>query len=337
MAHNPKLNVYILTLNSKKDEFETFRDLFKLKYNSGVTDEDSKVFGKYFQDFLNNIGKDDFRKDDKAKKVLGVAKSVSDETSYSINPMFEQFTIEGVLDGGKYGILREYADIDNKDDKQILDGKKAVLDKFYICLCTPLNSKYGYLLIQSYTEETIQEPLKNFMRQLFLHEDAFYNIIIEPYVPDRFVEKFQKESKVRLFSYTSKVGVSQILREKKIIVKGQAFEVKIELAPIDHTLVPSSDELGEILNVVDRKLFDGHELGSFKKKVYIADKKERKAHYDIEKELSSIKPTIYLEDEGIQVDSVTGLPDFIQIKEFCSKLLIDIKKEFNKKVDIHEF
>jgi hypothetical protein len=337
MAHNPKLNVYILTLNSKKDEFETFRDLFKLKYNCDITDDDRKVFRKYFQDFLNNIGKDDFRKDDKAKKVLGVEKSTSTETSYSINPSFEQFTIEGVLDGGKYGILREYADIDNKDDKQILDGKKAVLDKFYLCLCTPLNSKYGYLLIQSYTEETIQEPLKNFMRQLFLHEDAFYNIIIEPYVPDKFVEKFQTKSRVRLFRYTSKVGVSPILRNEKIIVKGQSFEVKIELTPIEQTFKPNSDELNEILNEIDKKQFDEHELGFFKKKVYIADEKDRKAHYDIEKELSSIKPTIYLEDEGIQVDVETGLPDFQQIKEFCSKLLIDIKNEFNKKININEF
>lgn len=337
MAHNPKLNVYILTLNSKKDEFETFRDLFKLKYNCGIQDNDRKVFERYFQDFLNNIGKDDFRKDTKAKKVLGVAKSASEEKPYSINSSFEQHIIEGVLDGGKYGILREYADIDNKDDKQVLDVKKAVLDKFYLSLCTPLNSKYGYLLIQSYTEETIQEPLKNFIRQLFLHEDAFYNIIIEPYVPDKFIEKFQKESRVRLFSYTSKVGVEPILRDEKIIVKGQAFEVRIELTPVEQSFRPDSEELNEILNEVDKKEFDGNILNKFKKKVYIEDNQKRKANYDIEKELSSIKPTIYLEDEGIQVDTITGLPDFTQIKAFCSKLLADIKNEFNKKVDINEF
>lgn len=337
MAHNPKLNVYILTLNPKKEEVATFRDLFKMKYNCDIKLEDSKVFEKFFADFLNNAGKDEFKNDKKSKKVLGVSKLDKDADNYSISPILDKFIIQGVLDGGKYGILREFADIDNKENKQTLDGKKAVLDKFYICFCTPLNSKYGYLLIQSYTEETIQEPIKDYIKQLLLCEDSFYHTIIEPYVPAKFVEKFKKDAKVRLFSYSSKVGVPEVLRDEKVIVKGQAFEVRIELTPIGQALKPNTEELNELMNAIDNKSFDDFKLNTFKKKVFIEDDKSRKANYDIERELSSIKPTIYLEDEGIKVDENTGLPDFGEIKSFCLSLLDEIKKEFDKKVDIHEF
>jgi len=336
MAHNPKLNVYILTLNKKKEEYETFRDLFKLKYNCLANETDKNIFEKYFSEFLNSIGKDDFRKDNKSKKVLGAFKSSPNEINYSITYDSQKNVIAGVIDGGKYGILREYADIDNKDDKKVLDVKQAVLDKFYICLCTPLNSKYGYLLVQSYTEETIQDSLKNFLKQLFAHEDAFYSVIIEPYVPDKFVDKFQKEARVRLFTYTSKIGVSEVLRNEKIIVKEQAFEVTIGLTPLEQSFKPNSEELDGIFNEFDNMTLQDYKLGDFKKKVFIENEKKRKANFNIEKELSNIKPTIYLEDEGITVDENTGLPDFDQIKKFCAELLEEIKSEYNRKIDINE-
>lgn len=71
MAHNPKLNVYILELNPKKDGVETFRDFFhnKLSLDNGSSDDD--IFKNYFQEFLNGIGKDDFHIDKKSKKVFG--------------------------------------------------------------------------------------------------------------------------------------------------------------------------------------------------------------------------------------------------------------------------
>ena len=40
--------------------------MFKLKYNCSVSvnEDDHTVFGRDFQNFLNNVGKDNFRKDD---------------------------------------------------------------------------------------------------------------------------------------------------------------------------------------------------------------------------------------------------------------------------------
>ena len=57
MALNPKLNVYVVTLNPKeKDTNPTYRDLFKAKYMVDAQITDSDLQDKFFQDFLNSVG-----------------------------------------------------------------------------------------------------------------------------------------------------------------------------------------------------------------------------------------------------------------------------------------
>jgi hypothetical protein len=336
MSHNPKLNVYILTLNSKNDSVETFRDLFKAKYNLTSKDDDRKVFGSYFQDFLNGLGKDEFRKDTKSKKVLGVYKSDEEELNFSIIPHYEEHIIEGVIDGGKYGILREYANIDNKDNKQKLDAKNAVLDKFYILLNTPLNSKYGFLLIQSYTEETIQEPFKDFIKPFFSFENYFFNIIIEPYVPEKFVTKFKEEARIRLFSFSTLMGIGNTLRNDEVKVWDNVFEVTINIKPKE-SIKPDKNILNTVLAKIGVKKFDNKNLEELESKVFIeSGANKRRANFDLNKEIESIRPTIYLEDEGITVNPENSMPDFKAIKEFCFSLIDEVKKEFKKNIDINE-
>ena len=335
MAHNPKLNVYILKLNNQKESVQTFRDLFKEKFNLPLNVEDKDVFETYFQNFLNGLGKKEFKKDIKAKKVIGVIKE--DEDIYSIKPHYEKHIIEGVIDGGKYGILREYANIDKKDEKQKLDEKNAVLDKFYFLLNTPLNSKHGILLIQSYTEETIQEPFKDLIKPFFSCENYFFNIIIEPFVPEKFVEKFKKEAKVRLFSYSTIMGLGNEVRNEKNDIGENTFEVTINIKPLTD-IKPVKEKLNSILSKLGLKKFDSKNLEDLPQKVFIeSGAKKRKAHFNIEKEIASIKPTIYLVDEGINVDKETSLPNFQEIKDFCFGLLVEIYEERYKSREIYEF
>ena len=131
MAHNPKLNVYTLRLNPKDESVETFRDLFKLKYNCDISLSDNDLFTLYFQSFVNGIGDDNFRKDTKNKKVIGTVKNSN--IAIPLFPHDKQY-IDGVIEGGKYGIRREYADTDNKQDKKIIGENNAVLDQYYILL-----------------------------------------------------------------------------------------------------------------------------------------------------------------------------------------------------------
>ena len=331
MAHNPKLNVYTLRLNPKDDSVETFRDLFKLKYNCDTSVSDDDLFTLYFQSFVNGIGDDNFRKDTKNKKVIGTVKSSN--VSIPLFPHDKQY-IDGVIEGGKYGIRREYAD--TEQDKKIIGENTAVLDQYYILLYTPLNSRIGLLLVQSYTEESIQDSFKDFISTFFSCNDFFYNIIIEPFVPQNIVDKYMKETSIRMFSFTTKTALPPSLRDN-VQIKGQTFEVEIKIKPLDEKLNPNAKETFQIIKTVGDKLFDGKPLNEGKAKAYIEDTKKRKANYDIEKEINSIRPTIYLEDAGIVPDETTGLPDFKAIQGYCLQVLQDIKDEFKKKQDIREF
>jgi hypothetical protein len=333
MAHNPKLNVYTLRLNPKDESVETFRDLFKLKFNCDSVVSDSDLFTQYFQALVNGIGDKNFRKDTKNKKVIGTVKS--SDIAIPLFPHDNQY-IDGVIEGGKYGIRREYADTDNKQDKKTIGENNAVLDQYYILLYTPLNSKIGFLLVQSYTEESIQDSFKNFIYTFFSCENFFYNIVIEPFVPQSIVDKYMKETSIRMFSFTTKTALSSSLRDN-VQIKGQTFEVEIKIKPLDEKLRPNAKETSQIIKAVGDKLFDGKPLNEGKTKAYIEDTKSRKANYDIDKEINSIRPTIYLEDVGIVPDKTTGLPDFKAIQTYCLTVLQDVKDEFKKKQNISEF
>jgi hypothetical protein len=324
-------------LKNKDESVQTFRDLFKAKYNLSSANDDT-VFKTYFQNFLNELGKDEFRKDTKAKKVLGAYKSGNGNMNYSISPRIQENIIEGIIDGGKYGILREYANINDKENKQKLDETNAVLDKFYILLNTPLNSQYGFLLIQSYTEETIQEAFKDFIKPFFSYADLFFNMVIEPFVPEKFVDKFEKEARIRLFSYSTILGIGdETLRNNDVKIGEDTFEVTIQIKP-KSKVKADQNTINTLLSKLGVKKFENKPLNDLKKQVYIeSGAKNRKAHFDVEKEIKNIKPTIFLEDEGIEIDDKTSMPNFEQIKDFCSTLLDDVKAEFKKKLDINEF
>lgn len=338
MALNPKLNIYVVSLNPKdKDSAPTYRDLFKAKYFANAETSDYELLNRFFEEFLNTVGKTDFRKDNKSKKVIGVSEYNPENESASINILHDRCVIEGLIDGGQYGILRAYADVDNKTQKTALGTNKAVLDKFYISLCTPLNSNHGFLFVQSYTEATIQEPISSFITDLLKYEDGFYNVCIEPFVPKKFIEKFKRDSKVRMFSYRSKIGISDIMRDEKKLVKGQAFEIEISIKPCEEDFCPGSEEVIAVAEQLAKKKFDDTDLADYKDKiVYIQNGSGHNAHYDIEKEIKSIRPTIYLKDEGVEIDEETGQPNFAQIKRFTLMLLDEVKQEYNSHEEIEE-
>ena len=338
MALNPKLNVYVVTLNPKdKDSHPTFRDLFKEKYHETAAISDEELKKMFFQEFLNKVGKTEFRKDTGSKKVIGVSEYDDKAGTSSLHPLFTRDVIEGIIDGGQYGVLRAYADVDDKAQKTSLGTNNAVLDKFYICLCTPFNSAFGFLLLQSYTEATIQEPVKSFVVDLLRCEERYYGIHIEPFVPKKFVERFKKESKIRMFTYRSKVGVSDILRDNQLLLKEQSFDVEITIRPLEQDFLPGTEQALTLAEQLGAKRFDDVSLSDYSDcSVYIQDKKDRRTHYDVSNEIHSIRPTIYLADEGITVDETTGQPDFNEIKVFTLSLLEEVKREYNGNEEIEE-
>lgn len=324
MAHNPKLNVFIIKLNPRTKEDVTFREFFRQKYHADQSTKDSDVYKLFYADVINALGNKEFNNDLTSKKVIGVSQSDNNSVEFSIREP-EQL-IDGLLDGGPYGLKREYADIADKDSRKQIDTSEAVLDKFYIMLNTPYNQTEGYLLVQSYTESSITESIKKALYKVFMFDDKYFQPDFSPFVPKSFVEKFEKESTVRLFSYDTILGVSPCLRDD-IDSEGRSFNVRIELSPLDKNIRPGTSYMETIIEALGELLFNGKRLSETSRKIYIEDGNKRKVNYDVEKELKSIRPTIYLEDEGISIDPQTGLLNYVAVKEFCLNQLNDIKKE----------
>ena len=331
MVLNPKLNVYVVALNPRdKETAPTYRDYFKSKYSCNGVTSDKQLLERFFKDFLNTIGTADFRKDVKNKKVIGVSEYNAQNEETSITLLSNKHVIHGFIDGGQYGIKRAYANMNRKNEKKDLDVDQVVLDKFYLCLCTPLNSAYGFLFIQSYTEVSVQNPVIRFVKDLLNYKEEYYNVLIWPYVPKQFVEKFKKNSTVRMFTYRSKIGVSDVMRDNKVVLRGQAFEVEVIIKPTEDEFPIGADTTQIIAEELGEKEFDGIGLSEYKsRKVFVKDSNGRNANYDIVKDINSLRPTIYLEDEGVCVDKDTGQPDFEEIKQYVLGLLEEVKKEYN--------
>lgn len=333
MAHNPKLSVYIVTLKPKKtEEQKTFRDFLREKYAGDSMASDGELLQRLFEDFINKVGQDKFNKDDKSKKVIGV----DDGNKPPMTLHSDKWMLDGVIEGGKYGILREFQDTEKKEGKTEIKPNYAVLDKYYILLNPVLNDKYAVLLTQSYTEESIQGPINEFIRELLGGCDNYFKVDMEPFVPKRLKEKYESSATIRMFSFTSPLPLSESLR-KKVTEAAQEFEVEVRIKPVIQKLPINSEGTRKIMQEVSKMTLEQQTLGEGKGRIYTADEQGRNANYDISKDIHSIRPTIYLSDEGITSDEKTGLPDFEAIQKYCHKLLDEIKAERNINQDIYEF
>lgn len=333
MAHNPKLSVYIVTLKPrKKEEQKTFRDFLREKYAGDSMTSDGELLQRLFEDFINKVGQDKFNKDDKSKKVIGV----DDGNKPPMTLHSDKWMLDGVIEGGKYGILREFQDTEKKEGKTKIKPNYAVLDKYYILLNPVLNDKYAVLLTQSYTEESIQGPINEFIRELLGGCDNYFKVDMEPFVPKRLKEKYERSATIRMFSFTSPLPLSESLR-KKVTEAAQEFEVEVRIKPVIQKLPINSEGTRKIMQEVSKMTFEQQTLGEGKGRIYTSDEQGRNANYDISKDIQSIRPTIYLSDEGITSNEETGLPDFEAIQKYCHKLLDEIKTERNINQDIYEF
>lgn len=333
MAYNPKLSVYIITLKpKKKDETKTFRDFLCEKYAGDSTTSEAKLLLDLFETFVNSVGKDEFSKDDKNKRVMGV----DDGQILPLTLSSEEGFFDGVIEGGKYGVLREYADTDKKADKQVILPSNAVLDKYYILLNPVLNNSYAILLVQSYTEVTIQGSITTLIDNLFSGCTSFYKVQIDSFVPNKFMERYKESAKVRMFSFTVPTQLSESLRNT-IQEADQEFEVEIRIKPKSKAMSLDSEGTEKVIREYGRKTLDSQTLDNGNGKIYTVDALGHNANYDIEKEIRSIRPTIYLSDEGITSDPDTGIPDFSVIRTYCRNLLKDIRAERDINQNIDEF
>lgn len=332
MAHNPKLNIYIIELRKRdKSSNCSFFDYYNtLSTDDLIISDKQNVFEFFMNSFTNFIGgAEKFSEDDFSKKVFGID-SLDGQLNLKID--INNFNLSGILEGGKYGIERQSANIRNKEERKDIPTTDAILDKFYFLIHTPLNSKYGYLIIQSYTEETILGPFLDKLSGFFyLKPEVYFSPKLELYVPKKFIEKYQNEAFIRDIKFTSKVISKEAYGQNELGIDLKEFEIVVTLKPKGKI---KPDKKSSIIDKICKWKFNSQKLEEFEEgKVYVQDDGKKKANFDISQDLSTIKPTIYLEDTEVKINK-NGIPEYESIHKYCISLLKEVDKEFKKSMKI---
>jgi hypothetical protein len=325
MAHNPKLEVYQVWINSINGENKTFRDFTKevisISSESQNNQQDELSNSYYFLDlfktFIHKVDNDSFILNQRKQKAFTAYDTrPAGEEEPSITPHSDAFIIEGTIDGGRYGQRRTKSSLDNKLEKEDVVRENIILDKFYFFLYTPMNSDLGILFIQSYSTDSISDIFTDFISRFFSAQKLYRKARIEKFVPKRIVEEFKNHSCIKKFSFSNRFVFNQ-LSENPIGTETEEFIIKIEA--VAKNGLPKN-ALKNWINTMGEKIFSNKKLENFNNgKVYLQDLNSKKeSPFDISSDLD-IKPIIYLEDR-ITVDD-DGIPNFIELKNYCTLLL----------------
>lgn len=330
MANNPKLQVFRIDLKpkAKNSDSACYRNLLlhKLNQDSGVTNDD--LWKLYWENIVKTIDLS-FYKDEKNNKAFSL---YEDEKQEVVKSHSTQCVLEGIIKGGKYNRARTVDNVNNKgENPEEFSSESIFLDQFYFMLYTPLDSTKGILLLQTYTEDSIFSAFSKFLTEYFRDIDNYFDLKVESYVPEKIKDEYQKTAKLKGFSFTRRElignvgeGVSEDLEE---------FDITIKITPKKSS---SLSRIKSVLSKISKSKFNEKELNQFSQRVYLTKEGSKKGtYYDLEKDISSIKPTIYLEDR-VSVSISTGLPDFDELKKYCFDLLVDIIREVKNNESVNE-
>lgn len=321
MAHSPKLEVYQIILKPRRDEDKSFRDLITSKLNLNNNDDDTAIMFSFFRHFLHEIDADEFISNDTKKKAFtayNTTPRIEGETT-TINIHSEEKIIEGTIEGGKYGLSRNKSRMGHKADKEPLHIDDIILDTFYFLLYLPFDSKYGILLLQSYSSDTISDIFNSFLSKLFSSSRDFQKPKIEKFIPKDIIQEFKQNGVVTRFSFTSRY-VEEEMPGLAFIENDNEVAVSIVITTKKGIALDDLNDFRENIENVD--VF-GKQLSHFtNKKGYLINTEKNKGT-PFKLNGGEIQPIIYL--EGI-VEINNGIPNFGQIKDFCFNLLEDTIK-----------
>ena len=315
---NPKLEVFKLTLQSEKSP--SFQRLF----SPTLHEDDSIVFLDSFKKFIEEIDKEKYHTD--SKKGKGFTTYYNKDKNI-ITPHSNHLVIEGLLEGGKYGRERTMAPIDNKNEKSDINKNNIINDKFYFFIHTPLDSKYGVVMIQNFGTDTVSDLFMKFLEKLYSNELRGYKRAkSERFIPKYIIEDFRENSELKTFKFTSDFVIDEH-SSAPISQRKEIFKIKI-IAESKSGII--KDKLDAVLNLLKSGSIaigkNNKKLESFSSNVVtIRDKRNgREKPFKLSNRFE-IQPAIFLND-------IDGLTDgntirYEKLRDYCINLLSKIKPE----------
>lgn len=336
MAHEPKLTAYVLQLKPRTNHVENSnRNLFKNKIGEATNDDltDSYIFTEIFSHLINRLDTDEMYTDSQSKKCMTAYQTdIEDE---NVNPNIvvhsQNFIIEGKIEGGAYGKKRNKTETSNKNNKSEVSENDAITDDFYFLLHSPLNSNKSVLLVQSYSDDSIDSVVKKFFINFFSHPLLFSQASLKKYIPRRIIEDFKTGATVSSLTYSTQVP-SQTLLGSTVRMNNESFKITVKIEPIEENI--SYEEFGLAVRSIDEMNVSDIPLRDFNnRKGNLSDSSTGKT---TPFELSSsfdIKPNIIL-SKYISIEHNES--DFERIKDFCLEILEEMKQEIYPRNAVQE-
>ncbi len=327
MAHDPKLNVYTIQLKaSNNSPYNNNRWLFRHKINQANTTPltEGFIMAEIFAKVIQQLDAPEMYADDVNKKCMTANQPNINDNNVNPNIILhsEQKIIEGKIEGGTYGRKRNKTSTINKAEKSRVQERDAITEDFYFLLYTPFNSSKSVLMIQSFTDDTIDSVMKKFWQNFFSFPTDFNHPKIERYIPNSIINDIKNNSTISSLSFTTEV-LGQTLLEDPIIQEDHEFVVKVEIKPLRNEL--TVEEYTGIIDRIIHKVQRFLPQNAFNRRTgTLRDRAtDRNSQFEIGTDFD-IHPTIYLSKH---IELTGQESDFDRIRDFCFRLLEEIKTE----------
>lgn len=232
---NPKLDFFRFKLRHKSGADKTFREFMLESGKCTNKDSDSKIFGKLFEYFMNEL-KNDFAKNDSIKKVMTL---ISNKGHRITNrhwderpkPDLAKNIIAGVVNGGTYGKDRIVTKLSKKDETSNLTVDQPVLQYYYIFLYLPIDHNEGFMMIHTDSaEESISNFARKYISELF-SIGSYQKPIIRIFAPKCFQDEYRRGAVVKSMSFQTTYVDNQIEDDDPIKDVMSDYDVKINITP----------------------------------------------------------------------------------------------------------
>jgi hypothetical protein len=327
MAHEPKLEIFRIELHPKsKNKENTFGNYLESQYESEEEFDINAAYLQFFTDLVSTISSK-YYLNEKKKKGLGLEAVEDGGVNESIKSNTTEQFISGVLKGGRFGQNRSLGNI-RKPEKthEVIDKNNIVLDWFYFLLYTPFQSSKAILMIQSYTDDTVNDIFQGWLREM-MRSPTYHSPILTAFCPKRLQEEFRNQSIVKEMSFFQDIVLDNVeIRDDTI--KTEQFSIEITIKAKDNGEKLSN--LPSLKKIFNRFGFKRPEekgvisLKDFKKRVGRLHNGTHQSSFELDGDME-IKPTVYLRDRiKLEVDDS---PNWESLHEFAVKLLEEVKEE----------
>lgn len=324
MAHEPKLEVYKIYINAHPTtEHPSFGNFLQKSFSTKETElSPAEGFKALLQTLIASIDTN-FILNSTNKKGLRIDES-TDSLEKSIKIRSTKQIIYGTIKGGRYGQNRSIGYTKNPKKKYTkVTQTDIVMDSFYFLLYTPFRSEKGILMIQSYTDDQINDVFISWLKDN-LSGNGYFKPRMESYCPSKLQEEFKNSSAVRELKFTKDILISGIETEEGISTEEFVINISIRAKNEGKKVSKFHHLVKTVRELQFGKRDNPLPLEDFNKQIGVLYNGSHQSSFELDGDIN-IKPTIYLKERIKLQDDET--PDWKSLHDYCLDLLEEIKGE----------